>query len=36
AYLALADRIMGPGWVGPATFRLGASSLFPVLMAARA
>ncbi len=34
-YLSLADRIMGPGWVSPATFRLGASSLFGVLMAAR-
>lgn len=34
-YLALADRIMGPGWATPATLRLGASSLFPVLMAAR-
>ena len=35
AYLALADRIMGPGWASPATVRLGASSLFAVLMAAR-
>ena len=26
-YLALADRIMGPAWVGPNTFRIGASSL---------
>lgn len=26
-YLALADRIMGPDWVSPATFRFGASSL---------
>lgn len=34
-YLALADRIMGPDWASPATFRLGASSLFGVLMAAR-
>ena len=34
SYLALADRIMGPDWVHPATFRLGASSLFGVLMAA--
>ena len=33
-YLALADRIMGSDWAGPATFRLGASSLFGVLMAA--
>lgn len=30
-YLALADEIMGPGWAAPATFRLGASSLFAVL-----
>ncbi|MCJ2125181.1 deoxyribose-phosphate aldolase [Methylobacterium sp. J-077] len=35
AYLALADRIMGPGWVSPKTFRLGASSLFGALMQAR-
>ncbi|KST59907.1 2-deoxyribose-5-phosphate aldolase [Methylobacterium sp. GXS13] len=34
-YLALADRIMGPDWVGPKTFRLGASSLFGALMQAR-
>ena len=33
-YLALADRIMGPGWASPATFRLGASSLLDALMAA--
>lgn len=33
AYLDLADRIMGPGWVDPSTFRLGASSLFDVLLA---
>jgi len=26
-YLALADRIMGDGWAGPATFRFGSSSL---------
>ncbi len=26
-YLALADRIMGPDWVRPNTFRIGASSL---------
>jgi deoxyribose-phosphate aldolase len=35
AYLALADRIMGPGWASPGTFRLGASSLFETLMRAR-
>jgi deoxyribose-phosphate aldolase len=34
-YFDLADRIMGPGWAGPATFRLGASGLYDVLMAAR-
>ncbi|MCJ2050564.1 deoxyribose-phosphate aldolase [Methylobacterium sp. J-070] len=34
-YLDLADRIMGAGWVGPKTFRLGASSLFGALMQAR-
>ncbi|KQQ40831.1 2-deoxyribose-5-phosphate aldolase [Methylobacterium sp. Leaf125] len=33
-YLALADRIMGPTWVGPRTFRLGASSLRTALVAA--
>lgn len=33
AYLALADRIMGPGWVSPATFRFGASSLLTNLLA---
>ena len=27
AYLALADRIMGPDWVGPHSFRIGASAL---------
>lgn len=30
-YLALADRIMGPDWASPRTFRLGASSLLVVL-----
>ncbi len=35
AYLALADRIMGPDWASPKTFRLGASSLFGALMRAR-
>jgi deoxyribose-phosphate aldolase len=34
-YLDLADRIMGPGWVTPRTFRLGASSLFETLIQAR-
>ncbi|MBB5019176.1 deoxyribose-phosphate aldolase [Chitinivorax tropicus] len=32
AYLALADRIMGLGWVSPATFRFGASSLLGSLL----
>ena len=35
AYLALADRLMGPGWAAPARFRLGASSLYAALAAAR-
>ncbi|WP_375465863.1 deoxyribose-phosphate aldolase [uncultured Methylobacterium sp.] len=35
AYLAIADRVMGPGWAAPATFRIGASSLFGALVAAR-
>lgn len=35
AYLAIADALMGPGWVRPETFRLGASSLHGVLVAAR-
>lgn len=34
-YLALADRAMGLAWARPATFRLGASNLFGVLMQAR-
>lgn len=33
-YLALADRVMGPGWVRPDTLRLGASSLHGRLAAA--
>jgi deoxyribose-phosphate aldolase len=33
AYLELADRIMGPGWATPATFRFGASSLLDALEA---
>lgn len=32
AYLALADRIMGPAWASPATFRIGASALYDVLL----
>lgn len=35
AYLAAADRVMGPGWTASATFRIGASSLFGALTAAR-
>jgi len=34
AYLALADRIMGPGWAAPQTFRIGASSVYDALIAA--
>ncbi len=33
-YLGLADRIMGPAWARPATFRLGASGLYDALVAA--
>ena len=33
-YLELADSIMGPDWAGPATFRLGASSLLDTLESA--
>jgi deoxyribose-phosphate aldolase len=33
-YLALADRVCGPGWVSPATFRFGASGLLDTLLAA--
>ena len=32
-YLALADAIMGPDWVSPATFRVGASGLLDDLLA---
>ncbi len=32
-YLALADRIMGPGWAGPRHFRIGASGLLDALLA---
>lgn len=34
SYLALADRIMGPDWAGPHSFRIGASSLYAALDAA--
>jgi deoxyribose-phosphate aldolase len=33
-YLGLADRIMGPGWATPKTFRIGASSVYDALIAA--
>jgi deoxyribose-phosphate aldolase len=33
AYLALADRIMGPGWARPQTFRFGVSRLLDDLVA---
>ena len=33
-YLDLADRILGPGWVTPKTFRIGASSVYDALIAA--
>ncbi|QFU17449.1 deoxyribose-phosphate aldolase [Microvirga thermotolerans] len=33
-YLDLADRIMGPDWATPKTFRIGASSVFDALIAA--
>lgn len=33
-YLAAADRVMGAGWVSPATFRFGASSLLTALLEA--
>lgn len=32
-YLGLADEIMGPDWVQPETFRIGASGLLDVLLA---
>ena len=32
-YLALADRMMGPGWVAPERFRFGASGLVDDLVA---
>lgn len=34
SYLELADTVMGPGWVSPATFRFGASGLLDALLAA--
>ncbi|WP_232628405.1 deoxyribose-phosphate aldolase [Methylobacterium sp. Leaf118] len=34
-YLALAERIMGPGWVGPHSMRIGASTLLDDLLRAR-
>ena len=33
-YFDLADRIMGPGWATPQTFRIGASSVYDALIAA--
>lgn len=33
-YLDAAERVMGPGWVSPATFRFGASGLLTALLAA--
>lgn len=33
AYLDLADRVMGPAWATPRTFRFGASGLFDALVA---
>ncbi|SNS29841.1 MULTISPECIES: deoxyribose-phosphate aldolase [unclassified Azospirillum] len=33
-YLALADQICGPGWVGPDTFRFGASGLLDAILGA--
>lgn len=35
AYLDLADRVMGPGWAQPSTFRFGASGLYDALVAVR-
>lgn len=35
-YLALADRILGPRWASPESFRFGASGLLDVLVAALA
>ncbi len=33
AYVALAERLLGPGWVTPVRFRIGASALFDALLA---
>jgi deoxyribose-phosphate aldolase len=33
-YMQAADEMMGPGWIGPATFRFGASGLLDALEAA--
>jgi deoxyribose-phosphate aldolase len=33
AYLALADKIMGPDWVSPKTFRFGVSALLEDILA---
>jgi deoxyribose-phosphate aldolase len=35
-YIELADRIMGPGWVSPDTFRFGARGLLDALLAVTA
>lgn len=32
AYLRIADKVMGPGWATPETFRFGASSLLDALL----
>ena len=32
-YIALADEVMGPGWIAPQTFRIGASTLLDELLA---
>jgi len=32
-YMQIAEDIMGPGWVSPATFRIGASGLLDALLA---
>ncbi|RMF32949.1 MAG: deoxyribose-phosphate aldolase [Alphaproteobacteria bacterium] len=33
AYIALAEEVMGQGWVSPKTFRIGASSVYDALIA---
>ncbi|MFX7140769.1 hypothetical protein ABTH88_22815, partial [Acinetobacter baumannii] len=35
-YLALADKVMGPAWATPKTFRFGASGLIDALLAGQA